>query len=120
MKYLKNFIISVFISIILMLTLVLFITLLNYYDVISSNVLSVLKIIIPLLCVFISGLFLGTKATKRGYLEGIKISAVFILMLILFNVLLNESLNVKDLIFYLIILFSSVFGSMIGINQKKK
>jgi len=120
MKYLKSFGISFFIGILLIIVLTFLTTLLNYFDIISSKTMSIIKIIIPLFCLFVSGFYLGKKANKRGFVEGIKIALFFIVFLIIINLILKQNFNVKDLIYYLLILISSIFGSMVGINRKKE
>lgn len=120
MKYLKQLSISILLTLFLILGLTFFITTLNYFDFISLKTLSVLKIIIPLLSIFIGGFYMGRKANKRGFLEGIKFSLIFILIFIITSFILNEAINSKDIIFYLIVLITSVFGSMFGINTKKE
>lgn len=120
MKYLKYLSISFLLTLFLILGLTFFITTLNYFDIISLKTLSIFKIIIPLVSIFIGGFYMGRKANKRGFLEGIKFALIFIIIFIVISFILDEIINSKDIIFYLIILITSVFGSMFGINTKKE
>ena len=120
MKYLKHLGISFLTSVLLIIGLTFFVTTLNYFDFISLKVLSILKFLIPLFSIFIGGFYMGRKANKKGFLEGIKFSIIFILIFITVSFALNEVINVKDIIFYLMILITSVLGSMFGINTKKE
>jgi putative membrane protein (TIGR04086 family) len=96
------------------------ITTLNYFNIISLKIVSIFKIIIPLLALFIGGFIMGKNAKKHGFLEGIKFSFIFILLFIVASLLLKEAIGTKDLLFYILILIASILGSMFGINTKKE
>ena len=95
------------------------ITLLNYFNLLSSNLANTLKLIIVIVSIFVGGFLLGKKSNKKGYLEGIKYSVIFILFLIVINLIIIRNFDIKSIIYFLIIIGSSTFGSMIGINKKR-
>ena len=121
MKYLKKLGFS-FIYILSTLLLITFvISLLNYFNVISDKVISIFKILIPILSLFIGGFYIGKNSNNKGYLEGLKLGGIFSIFLIIFNFLaFDNSFKLKYLLFYLILMISSILGSMIGINKRKK
>jgi len=103
-----------------MFILTFVITLLSYANVMSDKTTSIFKIAIPIISLFIGGFYMGKRSRKAGYLEGLKIGAIFSLFLIIFNFLgLDNSFKAKYFLFYLILIATSVLGSMIGINRKK-
>lgn len=119
MKYLKNIGISFLYIIILIIGLTFLITLLNYFNIIGSKTMAILEIIILGLSFFVGGLIIGKRSNKKGWLEGIKLSAISLIIILLFNYLgLNHNFEIKDLLFYLILIISTMFGSMVGINKK--
>lgn len=120
MTYLKKYGLHLVYTITSIILSLLLITTLNYFNIISSTFYNILKIIILLLNIFISNFILGKKAISKGYLEGLKSSIIIILLLLVFSFLLNLSLHPKIIIYYLIIIGTSILGSMIGINQKKR
>ncbi len=67
--------------------------------------------------------FLGFKNGKisksKGYLAGLKIGLIFIAILIIFNLIFLRNFKISLLIYYLLLLMSSVLGGMLGINRKK-
>ena len=67
--------------------------------------------------------FLGFKNGKvsksKGYLAGLKMGLSFVLVLIIFNLIFIRSFKLSLLIYYLLLLMSSVLGGMFGINRKK-
>ena len=60
---------------------------------------------------------MGKKASKNGWLEGLKISLIIVLFLVIITTILGE-FSPKKLTFYLILIISGIFGSILGINTK--
>ena len=115
---LKNLLISLsyFIGIILISTLIF--TIFNYFNILTDRLNSILKLLIPIISIAISSYILGTKSIKKGYLEGIKLSLIIIIIFILISITFSK-FNIKSLIYYLILITTSTLSSMIGINRKK-
>lgn len=120
MNYIKNISFSILYIILTMLVLTFIITILSYFNIINDKFVSILKIIIPIVSLFIGGFFIGKNSDKKGWLEGLKLSLIFLILLLIFEYLaLNKSFELKNILYYLIISISSIFGSMIGINKRK-
>ena len=120
MKYLKKLGMSFIyiISIILILTFI--VTLLSYFNLITDKIVSIFKIIIPIIALLIGGIYIGKNSSKKGFIEGLKLGCIFIIVLTIFNYLaFDYSFKFKYLLFYIILIISSILGSMIGINRKK-
>ena len=120
MKYLKNIAITLSIMIGTILILTLLITTLNYFNILGKDFVSIAKIIIIFLSLFIGGFIIGKKSTNKGWLEGVKLGLIFVFLLIIFNLILNNKIEFKNLLYYIILIISSMFGSMIGINKIEK
>lgn len=114
---LKNYGYSLLLVIGSLLTINLFTTLLSYFNLLSPKVISIMGFILFLVSVFVSSYILGTKSKQKGYLEGLKLGSIIVLLFILFVILLDK-FYVKSLIYYAILILTSVLGSMIGINKK--
>ena len=82
-----------------------------------DNITKNISIIIFILFFFIAGFIKGKNIDKKGYIQGLKIGLELILILFLLS-LFSFSLNIKTIIYYMILLLSSIFGSTIGINKK--
>ena len=115
MKKILNYLLRFFI-ILLVGTLV--ITLVNYFDILGSKIVSILRLILPLGAMFVSSYGLGKSSDKKGYLEGLKLGGIIILIFMVL-VLLLDKLSFKCILYYAIMMLTSVMGSMIGINRKK-
>lgn len=120
MEYLKNIGKSLIYSFAIIIISTFLITILNYFNLIGSKVLAVLKILIILISMFVGGYLIGKVSKQKGWLEGIKFGGITIIILALFNYLgLGQKFSITHLIYYLILIISCTLGSMIGINQKK-
>lgn len=121
MNYLKKIGLSLLYIIGIILVSTFLITLLNYFNIISGTTLTISKILILTISLFIGGLITGKRSTKKGWLEGLKLALIFLVILILFNYLgLGNAPKIKNLLYYSIIIISCIFGSIIGINKRKK
>lgn len=119
MNYLKNFIKPLLYIFIIIIGSLLILTPLNYFDIFNNSITTIIKIIIPIIAFLIGGFILGKNSKKKGWLEGLKLALISIIIFILINYIgYGEAFKLKSLIFYITLTISSVFGSMIGINKK--
>ncbi len=110
-KYLKSYM-YIFISIII---LSLIVGTLSYFNVISISTSNILEIVSIIIAMFVGGFYIGRKSNKKGYIEGLKIGSLMIfLVFILSSFFFDKSINLSSLVFYVIILISSVLGSIIS------
>ena len=95
------------------------ITVLNYFNIFGSKFVTIFKIFIALISIFVGGYIMGNNASKKGWLEGLKLGLTILVILVSVNyVILKQSWDIKNLVYYLILISSSIFGSMVGINRK--
>lgn len=111
--YLKSY--GYLFGIIIILTIIL--SLLNYFIPFKAETI---KIIIPILSMLISATILGKNVKEKAYLEGIKFSGIYIILITIIKLLIKSGFNYKVIIMYLTLLITSIIGSMIGINLKKE
>lgn len=97
----------------------LLITLLNYFSLIHSNIISILKLLLPISSITIASFLLGKQSEKKGYIEGLKLG-IIIILIFLTLILLLDRFTLKSLLYYLILVLTSILSSMIGINKNIK
>ena len=120
MKYLKNLGVSLLYIIVPILVLTFISTLLHYLGLFNNSIMKIVKIIIPIVSMFIGGFIIGKKQGKNGWLEGLKLGLIFLLILTLLNMFgLNGSFSIKMIIYYLILIIATILGSIVGINKFK-
>lgn len=120
MNYLKNVGISFIYIICFLLGLTFISTLFNYINLFGNTFINVLKVIIPIISLFVGGFVIGKRTGKKGWLEGIKLGLIFLVFLTIFNYLaLDSSISLKTVIYYIILVIATTFGSMIGVNKFK-
>ena len=69
--------------------------------------------------IFTGAFIMGRNTNKNGYLEGIKIAIIIDLIFIIFSIIFKD-FKIESIIFYIILLASSILGSIIGIQKKVK
>ncbi len=118
MNYLKKlgkFILTIFISIMI---LGLILNTLYYFDIINNNIYNIMKMVIVLGVLFINALFLGKNSNKYGIVEGLKLGAIFLLVMVILKLITNSSFDTRAIIYSIIILLTTSVGAVIGINKK--
>lgn len=119
MTYLKKYglrILYTFLTIIILLTII---TGLYYFNLINNNTYKIFKIIIVIISILINSFILGKISLNKGYLEGIKLGLMIITIFFILTLVSSNSLNLSILLYYFILLITSIFGSMFGISRKK-
>ncbi len=120
MANLKKYSIRVLYTFLSLALSLVFISTLYYFNLVNENIYKVFKIIILIVNIFISGFILGRKASSKGYFEGIKLGLLIIVLFLIMSLLGMGSLKLSIIVYYLIILISSILGSMLGILKKKE
>lgn len=115
---LKKILNSLLAFFIIILVGTLLITLINYFSLLSPKIISILKLIFPISAIFISSYRLGKQSEKKGYIEGLKLGIIIILIFTTI-ILILDKFTLKSLLYYLILILTSILSSMIGINRKK-
>lgn len=116
LNWLSTFKALIIIFSILLLSTILLNTL-YYFDVLGNNAIKYFKLIFSMIAFLIGGLYMGMNSPNKGYIYGLRLSLIVIIIFLIFGVIFNN-LEVKRIIYYLIITFCITFGSMIGINKK--
>ena len=94
--------------------------LLTLFNLLKINSNKIIIIIVGAILMFIIGLITGKGTNNKGYLKGLLISVICIFILTILSIIFRFQLNINSLIYYSILVVSTIFGSMIGINLNKK
>ena len=103
-------------SIIIISTLI--ITALSYFNIINYKISIYLEIITGVIVFLIGGIKIGKLSNKKGYIEGLKFGLIILILMFIISLIFNL-FKYKSLIYYLLLLISSIIGSMLGINKKE-
>ena len=114
MNYLKSSLWSI--SILIISSII--ITILNYFNVISGIPLKIIFLFIPIISILVGGYKLGKSSNEKGYFEGIKYGIIWVILFLIVSIIC-KTLDWTSVIYYVILLFISVLGSILGINRKK-
>lgn len=95
------------------------ITIFSIINLIGSKFVSLLELITIILCLFINSFILGKKTSNKGFLEGLKLGIIFSLTYLLISLFIfKTNVEIKNIIFYILLIIIPMFGSMIGINKR--
>ncbi len=111
-KYLKTLAIP-FISIIIM---ALFLSISNLLGFRTNKIVI---LIIMGIVMFISGIIISKDLTKKKYIHGLIFGLVSSLLFLLLSLIFHKELTLNSLIYYLVILISSMLGSMFSSLKSK-
>ncbi len=119
MKTLKKYgkTLGLFLLVIIILTSIL--SLFNLGNIFYTKTTDIIIMVGMILIFAIIGFQYGKNALNKGFLEGLKIGASLIFLLIIINLLFYQTgFSISRLIYYIVLILTSTLGSMIGINKK--
>ena len=88
---------------------------------IKSVTISKLSVILTAISFFIIAVLASHKTKERGITLGLKLGLSFVILLILINLIVFRSpFNIDRLIYYIILIASSILGGSFGKNIKFK
>ncbi len=97
-----------------------FISLFSFLNIFRGNFLTISKFVITFLAFFIGAFRQGKESSSKGFLEGLKIGAILVFILFIFNYGFYQMFKLKNLIYYILLLFISMSGGIVGISRKKE
>lgn len=116
LKYLKGLILVLGV----LFSSTLIISILYYLNILNDGFNNYLLLLSSFISMLVGGIYIGLRSKEKGYIEGLKIGLISIFILMILSIILYKTnINSKNIIYYLILLSSSILGSMIGINKKK-
>ena len=116
MKYLK----TMLFEFIILIILTLINTVLYYFNITSTNVNSIFKVLIFVITFMLTGIYISRRSNKKNYIEGFKIAGINILLFLILALLIKYKFNLKLVLYYLLLTLTVVFGSITGKLFKKK
>ena len=114
-NYLKT--IGEFFIILLVFNLIM--TIFSYFELLNQSIINIINFIFIILLFIFLGFRIARKTKLKGYLNGLIISFILSLIFIVFS-LINNDFNLSSLLYYLILIASSVVGGIFGVNKEKK
>jgi len=118
MNTILNYLKTIGITLLIILIGTIIITFLNYFGILNSKIINIISLILPIITLFYGGYRTGRLSSKKGYIEGLKIGIIFIILITIFNLIFND-IKWFNIIYYVILVLSSILGSMLGINKRK-
>ena len=103
----------------LYLLLIVIISFLNTFNLLI-NISKYILILLTALLLFIGSYKSGYKRNNKGYISGLKISIITIIVFNVINItLLSNKIDFKVIIYNILIILLCVFAAILGINKKQ-
>ena len=83
-----------------------------------NSITIVIRLLIPIFSLFAGGFYLGRHSIEKGYLEGIKLSVIYVIIIFILS-LFFSSFKLINILNYAILIIASSLGGMLGINKRK-
>lgn len=120
MVKIKKYIKPIIYFYITLLSYLVIITTLNYFNIINYKTVSLISFIVVILLFMMVGFLSALKSNKKGYVNGLIIGGFNIILFLFLAFILGSNPKLNVLIYFLILLLSSTIGGMFGINYKNK
>ena len=87
MEQLKKIGISLIFTISFLIGLTFIFSFLNYINFLGDGIFKFIKILIPIISIFIGGFLIGKKSVSKGWLEGIKYGLIILFLMFLVSII---------------------------------
>lgn len=87
----------------------------------NSAIVNKIAVILTAISFFIISTIASKKINEKGYILGIKLSLIFVFLMIIINLIFFKSgISIDRIIYYIILIISSILGGSFGKNLKIK
>lgn len=87
----------------------------------NTNLINKFSVILTALAFFIISAMASKSFSEKGYILGIKLGLLFVVLMIFINLIFFKSgFSIDRIIYYFILIFSSILGGSFGKNLKIK
>ena len=73
-----------------------------YNDILDNNTIKYFKLIFSIITFFIGGLYMGKNSPNKGYLYGLRLSILTVIILMIMGIILRN-MSVSRIIYYLVV-----------------
>ena len=98
----------------------LLISIIHFISNISASIITSILFIYNLFLFFIFSFLISKKSKSKGIFIGLKLSSIIIIIFLLLTLLFKLDFNIKNIIYYLLIILTSTFGSITSKNTRNE
>lgn len=113
-----NYLKSMLYTLITLLTGTIIVTIFNYFNILNGLPHKIITLIIPIIGMLIGSFLIGKTSKQKGYIEGLKYSIIWIIILLIIN-LITKNFTLTSIIYYIILILLSTLTGALGINKRK-
>lgn len=115
----KIYLKSILYTFLFILICTIILTIFNYFNILSGVLLKILEFIFVIIGILLGSFIVGHNSSKKGYIEGIKYGSIWAILFTLMA-LIMKVISLGNIIYFLVIIATSAFGGILGINKKTK
>ena len=97
----------------------LLISLLYLLTNISYNVISSIILIFNLIAFIILGFMIAKNSKSKGIIIGLRVGSIIVVTLLILSLIFRCNFSVKNILYYLLVILSTIFGSVFSKNIKR-
>ncbi|RKD28028.1 putative membrane protein, TIGR04086 family [Caminicella sporogenes DSM 14501] len=114
--YLKSIVISMAVALVIFLILAAIVT----FTSVSESIIPLVSSIVTVLVIAFSGLLAAVKKKKKGFLHGIAIGALYVLIIFILSLIFIDDFSINKIVIIkgIIGIVSGGIGGIIGVNLK--
>ena len=116
----KNILKNILVLTISLLTYLLIISVFSRLNLLSYKIINTISFIFIILLFNIMSIKISRVSKYKGIISGLIIGSINIIYLFLLSIIFKTNNTITILIYYLILLISSIIGGTIGSNTRKK
>ncbi len=90
----------------------------HYFGVMKLASVGTVNFVVMAIILFLGGIYMGKKTSKKGYLEGLKLGGVVVVLSFASNIILVRHFDLYVVLYYFVLAVAATIGSMIGINLR--
>lgn len=95
----------------------LILAILYLFSNINYNIISTILIIINIIFTFLLGYLYSLRKNEKGLISGLKVGSLYIIIIFFISLILH-AFKLNSLMYYGIILLSTILGAIVGKNKR--
>ena len=102
---------------IILIIYLIIISILYYFELFNYKTITTINLISSIIMFYLLGHRIARLEHNRGYYNGFLISVILVIIFTLITLITNK-ITLSSLIYYLILIISSILGGIIGVTKK--
>ena len=94
------------------------ISILYYFNVTSDKINNILTATVSIISIFVGAYKISKEMKYKGIINGVIYFFIWFIILLFLSIIFKVGINISSIIYYLVLLLSSIIGAIAGKNVK--